>query len=235
MPYKSLFIITLILHGSIFFGFGQRVLIGQQVWSTKNLDVDTFRNGDPILEAKTCAQWESSGKNHQPAWCYYNNDPANGAKYGKLYNWYALTDPRGLAPKGWHLPSNAEWETLWNNLCSCDSCLCDEDSMAVKIMAKVGWVGYNNSTNSSRFSALPGGSRYTDPKCYFKGIGESGTWWSSTEDESGTINIFRIFPVRDESLPRQKAPARWRFDSGFRYKEDGFSIRCIKDILLDDM
>ena len=92
----------------------QTVTIGTQVWMTKNLDVSTFRNGDPIPEAKSNEEWKKAGENKQPAWCYYNNDPANGAKYGKLYNWYAVNDPRGLAPLGYHVPTKAEFMTLYN-------------------------------------------------------------------------------------------------------------------------
>lgn len=85
------------------------VTIGTQVWMTKNLNVDKFRNGDSIPQAKTAEEWKKAGNKGQPAWCYYDNDPANGEKYGKLYNWYAVTDPRGLAPEGFHIPRNAEW------------------------------------------------------------------------------------------------------------------------------
>lgn len=90
----------------------QTVTIGSQIWMTKNLDVANFRNGDPIPEAKTDAEWEAAGENEQPAWCYYDNDTANGTKYGKLYNWYAVNDPRGLAPTGYHIPTDAEWTKL---------------------------------------------------------------------------------------------------------------------------
>lgn len=81
---------------------------GLQVWMTKNLNEDKFRNGDHIPQATSIEEWKSAGENKQPAWCYYDNDPANGAKYGKLYNWYAVNDPRGLAPKGYHIPSGEE-------------------------------------------------------------------------------------------------------------------------------
>ena len=78
-------------------GFTQTVTIVNQVWTTKNLDVSIFINGDTILQAKKNREWEIAGENKQAAWCYYDNDIANGAKYGKLYNWYAVNDPRGLA------------------------------------------------------------------------------------------------------------------------------------------
>lgn len=88
------------------------VAINNQVWMTENLNVDKFRNGDPILHAVTDEEWKKAGENGEPAWCYYDNDPVNGEKYGKLYNWYAVNDPRRLAPEGWKIPSDEDWTTL---------------------------------------------------------------------------------------------------------------------------
>lgn len=88
--------------------YGSEVRIGSQVWTTTNLNVVTFRNGDTIPEAKSEKDWETAGYNKQPAWCYNENNAGYGVKYGKLYNWYAVNDPRGLAPNGWHIPSDAE-------------------------------------------------------------------------------------------------------------------------------
>jgi uncharacterized protein (TIGR02145 family) len=84
---KKLSAILVLFFGLVGFSASQTVTIGNQVWTTKNLNVDKFRNGDPILEVKTDEEWLKAGENKQPAWCYYNNDPANGEKYGKLYNW----------------------------------------------------------------------------------------------------------------------------------------------------
>ena len=92
------------------------VTIGTQVWMVKNLNVATFRNGLAISEVQDKDGWYKAGDNKQPAWCYYNNDPKNGEKYGKLYNWYAVVDNNGLCPQGWHVPSDAEWDTLINYL-----------------------------------------------------------------------------------------------------------------------
>ena len=89
--------------------FQSTIQIGTQVWSTLNLNEGHFRNGDVIPEAKTTEEWEAAGNAKRPAWCYYDNDPKNGALYGKLYNWYAVNDMRGLAPYGWHVPSDEEW------------------------------------------------------------------------------------------------------------------------------
>lgn len=111
------------------------VTIGHQVWMTKNLDVDKFRNGDPIPQAKTDEEWTTAKYRKEPAWCYYNNDPANGAKYGKLYNWYAVNDPRGLAPVGYHVPSNAEWSKLENYL---------GNNAHIKMKSMGGWKSYTS-------------------------------------------------------------------------------------------
>ena len=104
----SLFITVLIAQTN----YAQTVTIGTQVWMTKNLNVDKFRNGDPIPEAKTYEEWTEATENREPAWCYYDNNPDNGDRYGKLYNWYAVHDPRGLAPEGWKIPSDDDWSRL---------------------------------------------------------------------------------------------------------------------------
>ena len=115
--------------------FAQTVTIGTQVWTTKNLDVSTFRNGDAIPQAKTDEEWEVAGNNKQAAWCYYDNDPANGTKYGKLYNWYAVVDTRGLAPAGWHIPTDEEWTVL-------STFLGGEAVAGKKMKSTSGWNSY---------------------------------------------------------------------------------------------
>jgi uncharacterized protein (TIGR02145 family) len=196
------------------------VKIGNQVWMSKNLDVSTFRNGDPIPQAKTNEEWEKAGENKQPAWCYYENDPANGAKYGKLYNWYAVNDSRGLAPVGYHIPHPDEWRILVAFLGWGDE--------GTKMKSKSGWksytqvqgdgskvTNYGNGTNTCGFSGLPGGARanYGD----FYGVGEMGLWWSSTE--GGTSQ------ARSRSLYYYLG-----FLNGSDYlKGEGLSVRCIKD------
>jgi len=85
------------------------VTIGAQVWMRRNLDIVAFRNGDPIPEVRTKEEWVAAGNQRQPAWCHYSNDPDLGVIYGRLYNWFAVSDPRGLAPKGWHIPADSEY------------------------------------------------------------------------------------------------------------------------------
>lgn len=86
--------------------------INGKVWMAENLDVDHFRNGDSIPEAKTDKEWVKAGENKQPAWCYYYKGYVEGGPIGKIYNWYALTDPRGLAPEGWRIPTDEDFKQL---------------------------------------------------------------------------------------------------------------------------
>lgn len=85
------------------------IKIGTQIWMSENLNIDCFSNGDSIPEAKTKDEWEAAGSNRQPAWCLYKNSQF----LGKLYNWYAISDARGLAPNGWLLPTRNDWESLF--------------------------------------------------------------------------------------------------------------------------
>lgn len=189
-------------------GASKEVTIGKQVWMTQNLNVDKFRNGDPIPEAKTEEEWQKAGKNGKPAWCYYNNNPDNGDRYGKLYNWYAVNDPRGLAPEGWKIPSDEDWSRLIDFLGG-------ESVAGTKMKSYDFWAGSGNGTNESGFSGLPGGSR--NYKGAFSPVGESGYWWSSTE-----LNTFLAWN-------------RYMFCIGggvyrhFFGKNDGYSVRCLRD------
>jgi uncharacterized protein (TIGR02145 family) len=110
---KKLSLILVFLFSFCCNTYAQTVTIGNQVWMTKNLDVSSFRNGDPIPEAKSSDEWYKAGREGKPVWCYYNNNSQNGVKYGKLYNWFAVADPRGLAPEGWKIPSKEDFTTLW--------------------------------------------------------------------------------------------------------------------------
>ena len=91
--------------------FPIRLGIVFRMWMTKNLNADHYRNGDSIPEVRDSATWANLKTG---AWCYYENNTVIGVKYGKLYNWYAVNDLRGLAPNGWHIPSDSEWTKLVN-------------------------------------------------------------------------------------------------------------------------
>ncbi len=123
------------------------VKIGEQVWMVENLNVNKFLNGDPIPEAKTDEEWIKGGEEGKPAWCYNENKTENATTYGVLYNYFAVKDPRGIAPKGWHVPADNEWETLINNLGG-------EYKAGKKMRSQNGWINKGNGTNESNFTAL---------------------------------------------------------------------------------
>ncbi|MEI6090295.1 MAG: FISUMP domain-containing protein [bacterium] len=190
------------------------VQICNQVWMGCNLDVNTYRDGTPIPEVRDATVWRNLTTG---AWCYYNNDPAMGAIYGKLYNWYAVNDPRGLAPEGWHIPTVAEWTELSN-------CLGGELFAGGKLKStgtlEAGdgfWLSPNTgATNESGFSALPGGAR-DNYWGAFHSIGYVSTWWCSSMFSmsnawlSYMYNMYPYFYINNNS------------------NENGFSVRCVKD------
>jgi uncharacterized protein (TIGR02145 family) len=135
------------------------VRMGNQVWMAKNLDVIAFRNGDPIPEMKTNEEWIQAGVDKKPAWCYYDNNPAAGAANGKLYNGFAMMDPRGLAPEGYHVATDYDWVQL-------ASYLGGRDTAGLELKKVKG------------FGAMMGGYRNSDGKLY--GMGVNGYWWSTT-------------------------------------------------------
>lgn len=194
--------------------FGQKikeVKIGSQVWMGENLNVDHFSNGDQIPEAKTFDEWAYYTQAKKAAWCYYDFDVAKGVIYGKLYNWFAIKDSRGLAISGWHIPSDDEWTELTDFLGG-------YDIAAEKLMAKKGWDKYDKGIgkNTSGFTALPGGLKgnYADR---FLDLEIRGYWWSSTEETIGKgwgRCMYSYF----------KGVVTESFYQGF-----GLSVRCIKD------
>ena len=184
------------------------VRIGTLYWMSVNLDVDTFRNGDPIPEARTAEEWQRAGMSGAPAFCYYQNDPANGKRYGKLYNWYAVTDPRGLAPEGWHVASDQEWR-------QCTTYLGGEDAAGTKMKSQTGWLEDGNGTNSSGFSGLPAGCR--DLNGTFANLGTMAFWWTSTPWNS------------DLAWYRCIDQSPWYVYRTNYYKANGYSVRCVQD------
>ena len=183
------------------------VKIGTQEWMVENLKVTKYRDGTPIPNIMTGTQWRSLTTG---AWCYNNNDAQYNNPYGKLYNWYAVTDPRGLAPSGWHIPTDGEWTILVNYL--------GGDTIAGTKMKEIGlthWQVDNpggvQSTNSSCFTALPGWDSESPM------VGLYGDWWSSTDAASAGAWFFGL------------AGSSPGTDRGTAPKYYGCSIRCIKD------
>lgn len=182
------------------------IMIGSQLWAAANLDVSKFQNGDSIPEAKTNKEWVAAGEAGKPAWCYYNNDPANAKKYGKLYNWFAISDPRGLAPAGWTLATDEDWARLMFYLGG-------QTVAGNKLKNSNGWLDDYNGTNESGFSGMPGGYRVENG--IFLNLGSIGTWWSSTAAKS--LNAFDFYLAQSGSLTRGSSP-----------RQRGESVRCIR-------
>lgn len=180
-----------------------------QSWMTKNLNVSAYRNGDAIPKVTNAAAWAALTTG---AYCYYNNDSTTyAATYGKIYNWYAVNDPRGLAPEGWHIPSAFEWMTL-------SECLGGilEAAGPLKEKGTSHWASPNlGATNLTSFTGLPSGLRVSAGT--FTGIGVEGPMWSSTEYDV------------DRSWFLSMGAGSEAVSINYFVKTAGFTIRCIKD------
>jgi uncharacterized protein (TIGR02145 family) len=216
MKPKIIILIGFILFCLLFFGCGDHndrntymtIRIDTQEWITENLDVSVFRNGDPIPEVTSDEEWRKAGQQGKPAWCYYENKIENGKKLSKLYNWYAVNDKRGLAPAGWHVSSDAEWRNATDFLGG-------EDAAGTKMKSGTDWNQDGNGTNESSFTGLPGGCRDLNGK--FNNKGTIGFWWSSS-DYDKELAWYRCIDISPYYVYRTNY-----------YKQNGLSVRCIKD------
>ncbi len=189
-----------------------QVTIGSQIWMSQNLSVSVFRNGDPIPYAATIDEWEYAVRNGKPAYCYYNNNPLNEPVFGKMYNWYAVNDPRGLAPNGWHIPTDAEWTKL-------STYLGGNEVAGGKMKNTTKWKLPNvGASNSSGFNGLPGGNRDID--WLFNDSSEIGTWWTATEATEIDDSYAYIRSLLSVSTV---------LDRNYYYKWAALSVRCVKN------
>jgi uncharacterized protein (TIGR02145 family) len=184
------------------------VTIGSQIWSTKNLDITTYRNGEIIRHAKNAQEWIEACNKGEGAWSYFNHDPKNGEIYGKLYNWHAVNDSRGLAPNGYHIPTDKEWTLLTDSLGG-------YGKDAQKLKSKSSWYSNLNGDNSSGFNAIAGG--YCTSNGSFYDLTQTAYWWSSSEYDS-VIAWMRRLMCGGLSSERM-----------WYYKSFGFSVRCLRD------
>ena len=188
------------------------VFIGTQQWMAENLKVSKYSDGTTIPNITDNTQWAS---NTTGAWCYYDNNAANNSKYGKLYNWYAVSKTtngnKNVCPTGWHVPTDAEWTVLTDYL--------GGESVAGGKMKEVGatnWISPNTeATNTSLFSGLPGGYRNFNGDYY--DVGPDGSWWSSTDyNTSGAWYRYLYF----------LGGYAYSYSGG---KKNGLSVRCLRD------
>lgn len=199
----------------------QTVTIGTQVWMTENLKVTHYRNGDPIVNVTedTVWWWLTTG-----AYCNYDNDEGHVAVYGRLYNWYAVGDSRGLAPEGWHVPSDEEWKQLEMSLGMSQADADYYDFRGTDECGKLKEIGITHwnipnegATNESGFSAIPSGIRNLEST--FLNMGNNVFYWLATEHKSIDDKAYDRILYYDRSDIRRTT----------NMKLFGFSVRCIKD------
>jgi len=197
------------------------VTIGNQIWMTENLRTTKYRNGDPINEVASGSSWATLNTG---AWCSYNNSSTILTNYGRLYNFYAVADSRKLCPTGWHVPTDAEWDTLarflYNtgiNATAAKRLSSTTNWLSSTNTGAVGNTDYPTERNKTGFTAMPAG--YRDNTGAYNGEGNYGQWWSATE--CGNIG--------NDAWARNI----W-YDVHYLYrygtdKENGFSVRCLHD------
>jgi len=183
------------------------VTIGTQVWMVENLKTTKYNDGTSIPNVTDNTNWPELTTG---AFCWYNNDASNKNTYGPLYNWYTVNTGK-LAPTGWHVPTHSEWITLTDYLGG-ENVAGDK----LKEADSTHWINLNQgTTNSSGFTALPGGFRFSDGTFY--GIGSYSNWWSSSESDS-SMAWDRFLHSNYIGVSRGKD-----------LKQYGFSVRCLKD------
>ena len=184
------------------------VEIGDQCWFAENLRTTVYADDSDIPEVAGNGEWVvlSSG-----ARCDYDNDASNVNTYGRLYNWYAVDDSRGLCPSGWHVPTDGEWTDLEDYITS--QGFSGLEGWALKSTS--GWFGGCNCFDDFGFSALPGGYRY-DANGDFYNAGYFGNWWSSS-------------PTGGDAWYRFLASYNNYFDRYYNNPRYGFSVRCLRD------
>ena len=184
----------------------ERVVIGNLTWARRNLNVSVFCTGEPIPEAKSEQEWRDAADRGLPAWCHFENDPANGEMYGKLYNWFAVNDPRGLAPEGWRIPAANDWQQLIDFFGG-------EEAVCVALMAAGELTVPQPPTPNSSFCGLAAGGR--NKYGSFGNLGDFAYWWScSVHNETKAISL----QLNSESNTARLKPS----DMG-----TGFGVRCI--------
>jgi len=207
------------------------VRIGTQVWTTGNLRVTKYNDGTEIPSILNKAPWDSCTYSETAAYCFYNNtaNADSSTTYGALYNWYVVqpANPKKIAPAGWHVPTDAEWDTLQNNLIAMGynwDFTTTGNKIAQSLSAKTDWYtasgagspGCNlTNNNSTGFSALPGG--YRDYDGAFMSIGSLGAWWSAT-DKGGSFAFGRRLFCDSDYLFRLSY-----------IKSCGFSVLLVRD------
>lgn len=188
------------------------VQVGTQTWTQYNLSVTTFRNGDTILHASNKKEWEAANRAKKPAWCHYNFDSKTAATYGVFYNFYAVNDPRVLAPNGFHIPVTEEWRKMQEFV---QTTYKGDEGKFVK-QAKT-WKGGVKATNETGLSFLPSGLANWDGLFPYKNT--HAYFWTANPLTPKNEAFYAFFPTGTERIYLQRD-----LDLGC-----GMSVRCIKD------
>jgi uncharacterized protein (TIGR02145 family) len=179
--------------------------IGTQCWFKENLQSDNYRNGDPIPGDLNDAEWTAATAGSQAV---YSNEATYLSQFGRLYNWHAVNDSRGLCPTGFKVPGDSEWNTL-------SDFLGGESIAGTAIKASpsdaIPWDG----TNSSGFSALPAG--------YRRGLG------GDFSGVGATTNFWTTEPYWSSAWRRRVTQAEDALYSDFIYQSYGLSVRCVAE------
>jgi len=195
------------------------IKIGNKWWMAENLKVKSYNDGTPIEQAQNNSDWNDS----VPLFCQYNS---NSSAPGLLYNWYAVANPKKIAPAGWHIPTDEEWKQLEQALGMNSTSASNagwrgsDEGLKMKIEGGQGWTRFGDlwPTNESGFTALAGSCRLPDGTYGSPGLFATGFWWTSSEDAQNNEAWFRHLDYKNPDVYRSHT-----------YKGYGFSIRCVKD------
>jgi len=193
----------------------QLVEIGNQCWFRENLKTPIYANGDSISSGLNNAEWSSTNSG---ATAVHGENASNLETHGRLYNWHAVDDARGVCPSGWHVPTDGEWMSLEMELgmseVAANNIGWRGTDQGTQMKTTYGWYDGGNGTNSSGFTGLPGGNRASNG--YFFNIGSNEYWWSSSPN--GPNSWGRNLSSNLEIVVR----------NGFS-RQNGFSVRCVRD------
>jgi uncharacterized protein (TIGR02145 family) len=198
------------------------VKIGDKWWMAENLKVTKYRDGTYVNEiSNDTARWRTDALG---AYCKYENDNTNIVNYGLLYNWHAVNNNKGLAPEGWHIPTDEEWMELEKQL-----------GMTSQIAQNTGWRGTNQAeklkvegyeewaeykdvwqTNESGFAAKAGAGRVFNGLWAYPGLKQSAYWWTASVKDN--LAYYRHMDYKNKNVFRY-----------YCFKNYGFSVRCVKD------
>lgn len=198
------------------------VEIGQQCWFAENLRTSVYADGSAIPGVAEDTVWSALLTGAQ---CIYQADAELLDLYGRLYNWHAVDDPRGLCPAGWHVPDDDEWKLMenalgmpWGELSDFGNFRGLADQIGFKLKSTDGWNSDGNGSDLYGFSGLPGGVRGGDDSGQFTGLGDVAFWWTATPTAPESSAFDRILAAMSDGVNRNS-----------NHYENGFSVRCLRD------